>query len=389
MARIALILMAKLPLRALNQDWAHADTRTPKGIVVLMDSAIISSMQRRWRQAWLICAFFSLVGCDGAGTGPGSPASAVRPFTIAGTTFPDTEGERHWLTFRDRLIAASDGELPLRMLIYGQLGSEDQLVSGLRRGRVQFANLSAMAVSAVVPEMALLYAPFLFDDEAEADFVYDKLLTELYRELLAEKGLHLVSWYEIGFIDVYAKEPLLLPEQAAGRRFRVGSGPAARLFATAIGADVIPLGFSDVIASLQTGLIEAGENAVSLYARTGIASEAPHLTVTDHSFGVSAIVASKVWWDSLSESQQTMVSEAWPAIDTTRVAVRSESRRDLQDAAALGFVVHRLTPEQRDQWRSATSEVTEQLIRKIGGRSREVYQRIQAVRAMHHGPRPE
>ena len=89
------------------------------------------------------------------------------------------------------------------MLIYGQLGSEDQLVSCLRRGRVQFANLSAMAMSTVVAEMALLYAPFLFDDAAEADFVYDNLLTELYRELLAEKGLHLVSWYEIGFLNVY------------------------------------------------------------------------------------------------------------------------------------------------------------------------------------------
>ena len=333
------------------------------------------------RQWVLFLLVLPVAGCDS-----GSNADVVRPVTVAGTTFPDTQGERHWLTFRDRLVNASKGELSLRMLIYGQLGSEDQLVSGLRRGRVQFANLSAMAVSAVVPEMALLYAPFLFNDEAEADFVYDNLLTELYRELLAEKGLHLVSWYEIGFIDVYAKEPLLLPEQAAGRRFRVGSGPAARMFATAIDADVIPLGFSDVMASLQTGLIEAGENAVSLYARTGIASEARHLTLTDHSFGVSAIVASKSWWDSLSGAQQTMVTESWPAITSTRMAVRSESRSDLDNAASLGFVVHPLTSEQRDQWRGATAEVTEQLIEKIGGRSREVYQRIQEARALYRSP---
>jgi TRAP-type C4-dicarboxylate transport system substrate-binding protein len=340
----------------------------------------LSQIVRLLRPVWLLCGVILLAGCDS-----GRPDSATRPFTIAGTTFPNTEGERHWLTFRDRLTATSDGELPMRMLIYGQLGSEDQLVSGLRRGRVQFANLSAMAVSAVVPEMALLYAPFLFNDEAEADFVYDNLLTELYRDLLAEKGLHLVSWYEIGFIDVYAKQPLLSPDAAAGRRFRVGSGPAARLFATAIDADVIPLGFADVLASLQTGLIEAGENAVSLYARTGIASEATHLTITDHSFGVSAIVASKAWWDGLSESQQTLVSNAWPAIDVTRAAVRSESRNDLADAKGLGFVVHRLTPEARDQWRMATAEVTDKLINKIGGRSREVYQRIQEVRAAYQG----
>ena len=84
------------------------------------------------RMVWLVCAVLLVSGCDAPG-----PDTTVRPFTIAGTTFPDTEGERHWLAFRDRLAEASNGELPLRMLIYGQLGSEDQLVSGLRRGRVQ------------------------------------------------------------------------------------------------------------------------------------------------------------------------------------------------------------------------------------------------------------
>lgn len=323
---------------------------------------------------FLLLLALCTTGCD---TGPKQGRQAA---TVAGTTFPDTEGERHWLAFHDRLTAASQGSIPLRMLIYGQLGSEDQLVSGLRRGRVQFANLSAMAVSAVVPEMALLYAPFLFDDPAEADYVYDKLLTGLYGQLLAEKGLQLVSWYEIGFIDVYAKQPLLTPADARGRRFRVGSGPAARLFAKALGTDVIPLGFADVVAALQTGLIEAGENAVSLYARTGIATEAGHLTLTDHAFGVSAIVASKSWWDSLSAEEQAMVQAAWPAIEETRAAVRAESASDLENGAALGIVVHSLSPEQRDEWRAATADVTSQLIGKIGGRSAEIYERIVRTR---------
>jgi TRAP-type C4-dicarboxylate transport system substrate-binding protein len=313
----------------------------------------------------------NLAGCE--------PATDQRAATIAGTTFPNTEGERHWLQFRDQLQAAAGDEIPLRMLIYGQLGSEDQLVSGLRRGRVQFANLSAMAVSSVVPETALLYAPFLFDDAAEADFIYDNYLTPLYRELMAEKGLHLVSWYEIGFLNVYAKQPLLAPADAAGRRFRVGAGPAARLFAAAIGADVIPLGFADVVPSLQTGLIEAGENAVSLYARTGIADEAPHLTMTEHSFGVSAIVASKAWWDKLTPEQQAQVQAAWPPISQTRAAVRSESERDLADPA-LGIRVHQLEPAEREAWRAATAGVTPQLVSKIGGRAAEVLAAIETGR---------
>ena len=299
-----------------------------------------------------------------------------RPVTIAGTTFPNTAGERHWLGFRDRLVEATNGEMPLRLLIYGQLGSEDQLVSGLRRGRVQFANLSAMAVSTVVPEMALLYAPFLFDNPAEADYVYDNYLTPLYREMLADKGLHLVSWYEIGFIQIYGKAPLLTPADTRGVRFRVGAGPAARLFAQSIGADVIPLGFADVVASLQTGLIAGGEQAISLYARTGIAGEAPHITMTDHSFGVSAIVASKAWWDSLSPTEQQAVTDAWPRAPLTRAEVRAESAADLEAGEALGIVVHRIPPAQRKLWQEAAAPVTPALIRTIGGRSEEIYQTV-------------
>jgi TRAP-type C4-dicarboxylate transport system substrate-binding protein len=303
-----------------------------------------------------------------------------RPVTIAGTSFPNTTGERHWLEFHDSLQAATDDKMPLRLLIHGQLGSEDQLVSGLRRGRVQFANLSAMAVSTVVPEMALLYAPFLFDNPAESDYVYDNYLTPLYRELLASKGLHLVSWYEIGFVQVYGKEPLLTPDQAHGRRFRVGAGPAARMFAKAIGADVIPLGFADVVASLQTNLVVAGENAVSLYARTGIAGEAPHLTITDHSFGVSAIVASKPWWDSLTPDEQNAVTAAWPSATRTRAEVRGESDADLAAGEELGITVHRITPGQREQWRQVTAPVTDQLISTIGGKSAEIYAVVQKGR---------
>ncbi len=326
-----------------------------------------------------VSAFITLAALLLAACAP-APDGA-RPVTLAGTTFPGTAGERHWLDFRDSLTAATDGAMPLRMLIYGQLGSEDQLVSGLRRGRVQFANLSGMAVTTVVPEMALLYAPFLFDNEAESDFVYDRYLTPLYRELLAAKGLHLVSWYEIGFLQVYGKEPLLAPEDVAGRRFRVGAGPAARLFAKALDADVIPLGFADVVASLQTGLIEAGENSVSLYARTGIAGEAPHVTITDHGFGVSAIVASKRWWDSLTPAEQAAVAAAWPAAAVTRADVRAESAADLAQGATLGITVHRLTPAQRARWRAATAGVTPQLIKAIGGRSQEIYDVILQARA--------
>ncbi|MDP2323031.1 MAG: TRAP transporter substrate-binding protein DctP, partial [Gammaproteobacteria bacterium] len=296
------------------------------------------------------------------------PDDGARVVTIGGTTTPNTPGEATWLSFKNRVETASGGRMRFRPLIYGQLGSEEQLLSSLRRGRIQYANLSAQSVGTLVPELSLLYAPSLFADYAEADYVYDRYLTDIYRVLLAEKGLHLITWYEIGFHHVYSREPIIVPADARGRRFRVSTSLNARLFAEAIGADVIPLGFGDIVSSLQTGLIAAGENAVSLYARTGIAGEAPHLTLTSHSFGVSVIVSQKQWWDALPEADRRLLAESFPGVGETRRAIRRETEDDLASSEKLGFVVHGLTPLQQDEWRRVTAPVVGELIQALGGR---------------------
>jgi TRAP-type C4-dicarboxylate transport system substrate-binding protein len=301
--------------------------------------------------------------------------------TLGGTTTPNTPGEALWLEFRDNAVAASGGRMRLRPLIYGQLGSEEQLLSGLRRGRIQYANVSGQVLSTVVPEITLLYAPYLFADAAEADYVYDRYLTDLYRGLLAARGLHLVTWYEIGFHDVYGREPIRVPADARGRRFRIASSLNARLFAEAIGADVIPLGFADIVPALQTGLVEAGENSVTMYSRTGIAGEAAHLTLTNHLLGVSVIISPSRWWNKLPAADQAILTKAFPPIERSRAVVRQQTADDLRDAAKLGIVVHTPTAAELAAWRAATAQVTQQLIAEIGGRAPEIYAGIQRARS--------
>jgi len=319
----------------------------------------------------LIAISSLILGCD--------RNQDVRVINLGGTATANTPGEAMWLEFKSKAEAASGGRMELRPLIYGQLGSEEQLLSGLRRGRIQFANLSAQVTSTMVPELSLLYSPYLFEDELEADFVYDEYLTRIYRQLLADKGLHLVTWYEIGFHSVYAKRPVILPADAIGTRFRVSGSLNARLFAEAIGADVIPLGFGEIVSRLQTGLIDAGENSVSLYARTGIAGEAPHYTLTRHAFGVSVIVGNSDWWKGLSEEDRSILSDSFPSVGASRDAIRAETAADLADSR-LGIQVHELNAAQRAEWRRATAPLTEDLIQRIGGNSAEIYAAIQEGR---------
>ena len=319
--------------------------------------------------------FFILIvllgGCDGGNQ------EVPLSMTVGGTGIPNTVGEQHFKDF-EQAVNLGMPEMETKLLVYGQLGSEENIVSGLRRNRVQFANLSAIIVSTLVPEAALLYAPYLFDSAEEADFIYDNYLTSIFTELLAEKNLQFIAWSEIGFHNVYAKEPILNPQDAKGKRYRVSASLSSRYFAEAIGADLIPMGYGEIVQSLQTDLIEAGDNSVALYVKTGKEQEAPHYTLTEHSLGMSIMVARKEWWDDLNAEEQLIIKSAWPAATESRRLLRAEADEDLSNAEKMGISVYELNQEQRQLWKDATQGQVQRLANQIGGRSNELLELINA-----------
>lgn len=293
--------------------------------------------------------------------------------TAGGTGVRNTRGEQKWLHYRDKVEKDSGGQIKVKMLVFGELGGEENLVSGIRRGRVHIANWSGAVATTVVPEMAILYTPYLFDDYAEADFVMDNFLFPAYAKLFAAKDIHFLTWDEIGFSEVWSQTPIIEPQDAQGKRFRIATSDAARLFAQSLKADVIPLAFTDIVSSLQTGLIEAGETGAVMYMRTGIANYAKNITMTDHSFATSVIVIRKSWLEKLPEAEQKIVRDSFLPIATARQWTREEVAQDLARSKDLGITAHTLTPEQKARWRAATAPVAKQLIDKVGGDAQKIW----------------
>ena len=110
-------------------------------------------------------SLLAVAGCDPSGEAPQEDTqdggAQLTEITAAGTAFPNTVGEQQWFDFQRSVEEGTEGRIKVRMLVHGQLGSEEQIVAGLRRDRVQVGNLSAMVASTIVPETAILYAPFL------------------------------------------------------------------------------------------------------------------------------------------------------------------------------------------------------------------------------------
>ncbi len=115
---------------------------------------------------------------------------------------------------------SSKGSLKINVYLNAQLGNEQDTVQQVARGRIDMGGFSITASSLVVPELALLNVPFLFANPKQQDCVLDQHLTKTVTDMMAAKGVHVLSWAEVGVADIIGKKPYLDPKELNGLKCR-------------------------------------------------------------------------------------------------------------------------------------------------------------------------
>jgi TRAP-type transport system periplasmic protein len=290
-------------------------------------------------------------------------------------TPPKSPWDSQWTVFKANL--AKDPSIQIDYFNRGETGAEEQQLFDLRRGRAHLGGPSLQGLSSVIPELTIAMAPFVFDSEQEVDFVYDRYLKEVFDPLFAAKGLKLLQWVEVGWTNLYSNGAVLTPADAAGRRLRGSPNRAAQSFLRAIGADSVPLGSTELVPALQTGLIDGGLGA-TVFHYFSTRDYAKDFTLTRHSYDTGAIVANLAWWNSASDRQRDTIGHGWMSSAEARQSVRKLTAFAVADMTKRGITVHELSAAQRGQWIAATKAVAPALIAEIGGQSQRVWDAIQA-----------
>jgi len=292
--------------------------------------------------------------------------------TVGAATFPGDIGERIWLDYEKEVLARSNGEVRLRMLIRGEAGGEESRMPSLLRGRVHVSSFSDSGMSRVVSEFGLLTAPFLFDSVGEVHFVVDNYLKEPYAALAEDKGFIILNWQDVGWLNIYGGKPLLTPSDTAGYRMRSLQSTASILFLQAIGADVIHIQRTELVSSLQTGLVEGGESSLILYASGGEAEYARHMTRTRHARQFGFSIVNRRWYERLSPKNQNIIATGFGPESAQRGMAAEMLRGEEARLAEIGAQVHRLSGDQRQRFRDIAQPNQRALVDKISGKAQEI-----------------
>lgn len=149
----------------------------------------------------------------------------------------------------DTTAAKTNGEVVITPFLGGQLGDEVTVIQQVARGRVDMGGFSLTAATQAVPELALLSAPFLWDNDAQMACALDQHLIADFKPFFDAKGLVNMGWGETGYQTVFSQEPITTVEQLNGMKIRVSPNKASVLAFKSVGANGIILPASDVNAS--------------------------------------------------------------------------------------------------------------------------------------------
>ena len=267
----------------------------------------------------------------------------------------------------------------------GSQGGEAELARRMRIGQLQGALLSIVGLSEIEPSInALQSIPLLFKTWDEVDHVREKMRTSMEKKFL-DKGFVVLAWGDAGWVRFFSKDALMRPDDFKKMKFFSFAGESEQQeIMKSLGFTPVPLETTDILPSIQTGMINVVPSTPYFALATQIYGKVPHMLEINWAPVVGALVVTQKAWDDMSPAGRQALRTAG---EKAGVHIRNKARQEVEEAVEAmrkrGLVVNKPNPDQLREWQ----ELADKLYPRIRGNLvpaetfDEVFQHVKAYRA--------
>ena len=267
----------------------------------------------------------------------------------------------------------------------GSQGGEAELARRMRIGQLQGALLSIVGLSEIEPSInALQSIPLLFKTWEEVDHVREKMRASMEKKFL-DKGFVVLAWGDAGWVRFFSKDALMRPDDFKKMKFFSFAGESEQQeIMKSLGFTPVPLETTDILPSIQTGMINVVPSTPYFALATQIYGKVPHMLEINWAPVVGALVVTQKAWDDMSPAGRQALRSAG---EKAGVQIRNKARQEVEEAVEAmrkrGLVVNKPNPDQLREWQ----ELADKLYPRIRGNLvpaetfDEVFQHVKAYRA--------
>jgi len=270
--------------------------------------------------------------------------------------------------FAKEVEQATGGKMKVRAIGNASLGSDTQMQQALIGGAQEMMVGSTATLVGIVPEMAVWDTPFLFNNVKEADTVLDGPVGDKIKEKLQAKGMVGLVYWENGFRNLTnSKRPVAKLEDLGDIKLRVMQNNVFLDSFKALGANAVPLPFSELFTALETRAVDGQENPFNTVVSSKFYEVQKYLTVTNHVYSPWIVTVSKKWWDTLSAAEKKVLQDAAvKSRDFERKDTREEAVKALADLKTKGMQVNELSAAEANRMREKLTSVNTGIAKAVG-----------------------
>lgn len=257
------------------------------------------------------------------------------------------------------------------------VANEQEMVQQVIRGRLEVGATSPQGLGAGAPDASVLAFPFLWRSNEERNFVMENYAKPVLGEILAEKGLHLLTIADAGYYGVFCQFDCRDPASLKNVKVRVSPTAPSKLFWDTIGASPVQLPLSEFWPALEQNLVRAGDIPLPFYVTTPAAQSAPFYINTNHFHAAWVFFVNKQLWDKLKDSEKKAIADNLPPVkDLLAVYDKEVSDAKARHESRNGKYVE-LTPELNTKWRGDVEQKLPTLLESMGPGAKKLFAAIQ------------
>ncbi|WEX89854.1 TRAP transporter substrate-binding protein [Sinorhizobium garamanticum] len=285
--------------------------------------------------------------------------------------------------FAELVNEKSGGKIAVKLFPGGTLGGDVQTVSALQGGVIEMTVLNAGILASNVKEFGAVDLPFLFNSGEEADKVMDGPFGTGLIERLPDTGLVGLAYWELGFRNLTNNRHAVTKlEDIKGLKIRTIQSPIPVELFNSLGANAVPLPYTELYTALETGTVDGQENPAANILNAKFYEVQKYMTLTRHQYNPQIVLISKKFWDGLNDEEKAVLQQAAvEARDFQRKVSREQDAAALEEIRKTGMEVSELSPEETQKLRDAVKPMIDKFSADIGQETvQALFKEISAVR---------
>lgn len=205
----------------------------------------------------------------------------------------------------------TNGSVTVAIFPNAKLGDERTLLERMKMGIVDAGIITNGPIINFVPRFGAIDLPFLFRNPEHAYKVLDGPIGDKLFANLEKQGWKGLAWAERGFRNLTnSKKAVNSPDDIKGLKIRVMQNPVYVDSFKALGANAVPMAWTEALTALQQGTIDGQENPLNVIVSFKLNESQKHMAITRHAYAPAPLIMSMLTWKKLNPDQQKAVLKA-------------------------------------------------------------------------------